>query len=92
MEIIVGTITVKENKILMVKEAKEECRGKWAFPAGHLENNESVFEGAKRETQEETGCIVELKKAFPILVHNNRKKRFYNDTFFVRVNEWYFKI
>ena len=73
MEIIVGTITMKENKILMVKEAKEECYGKWSLPARHLEKNETIFEGAERETLEETGCKVELKKALPILVHNTRK-------------------
>lgn len=73
MEIIVGTIILKEGKILMVKEAKKECRSKWAFPAGHIEKNESIFEGAKRETLEETGCKTELKKAFPIIVHNSEK-------------------
>ena len=74
MEIIVGTVTVKNNKILMVKEAKKEIYGKWAFPAGHLDVNETLFEGAKRETLEETGCNVEIKKAFPILTNNFKDK------------------
>lgn len=71
MEIIVGTIMLKDKKILMVREAKKEAYKKWAFPAGHLEKDETVFEGAKRETLEETGCKVELKKVFPILVKND---------------------
>lgn len=70
MDIIVGTILIKKNRILMVKETKEECYGKWAFPAGHLKEKETIFEGAKRETYEETGCKVELEKVFPILVMN----------------------
>ena len=37
METIDGTIILKDGKILMVKEAKEKCYGKWAFPAGHIE-------------------------------------------------------
>ncbi len=74
METIVGSIIVKENKILMVKEAKKECHCKWAFPAGHLEKNETIFEGAKRETLEETGCKIELEKTFPILVSNIKDK------------------
>ncbi len=74
MEIIVGTVVLKENKILMVKEAKKECYKKWAFPAGHLEKNETIFEGAKRETFEETGCIVELKKALPVYTYNSEDK------------------
>lgn len=74
METIVGAIIIKENKILMVKEAKKKCYGKWAFPAGHLEKDETILEGAKRETLEETGCKVELEKAFPILVGNIKDK------------------
>ncbi len=71
MEIIAGVVILRDNKVLMVREAKEECKGKWAFPAGHIEKNETVFEGAKRELFEETGCKADLKKVFPILVHNN---------------------
>lgn len=70
MEIIVGAIVVKNNKILMVKEAKKSCHGKWAFPAGHLEENETIFEGIKRETKEETGCDIELKQVFPIITNS----------------------
>ena len=72
MEIIVGSIILKDNKILMVRESKEKCYGKLSFPAGHLDIGEKIFDGAKRETLEETGCRVELKKAFPIFVHNNK--------------------
>ncbi len=74
MEIIVGTIIIKDNKILMVKEAKKECKGKWAFPAGHLEKGETILEGASRELLEETGCKAYYKKAFPILMYNNPNK------------------
>ena len=70
MEIIVGCIILKDSKILMVRETKKKCYGKLAFPAGHIKENETVFEGAIRETFEETGCKVELKKAFPIFVYN----------------------
>ena len=69
METIVGAIVIKNNKILMVKEAKKNCYGKWAFPAGHLEENETIFEGVKRETKEETGCDIELKQVFPIITN-----------------------
>lgn len=75
METIVGTIILKDGKILMVKEAKEKCYGKWAFPAGHIEPNEAIYEGAKRETYEETGCTVELKKAFPVFLKNTNDSK-----------------
>lgn len=58
--IIVGGVIEKDSKFLLVQEAKESCRGKWNIPAGHLDPNESIFEGAKREIFEECGCEVEL--------------------------------
>ena len=67
MEIIVGGIIEKDNKILMVKEAKKKCYGKWNVPAGHLEDGETIFEGAIREIFEETGCKVRLKNMLPIM-------------------------
>lgn len=73
MEIVVGSIVLKENKILMIKEAKKKCFGKWSFPAGRIEKNETIFDGAKRETLEETGCKVELKNSFPIMVKNDNE-------------------
>ena len=48
----------KNNKILMVKEAKKKCYGQWNFPAGHVEENELVTDAAIREAYEETGCKV----------------------------------
>ena len=59
-KIIVGGVLEKNGKFLLVQEAQEKCRGKWNIPAGHLEPNETIFEGAKREVFEECGCKVEL--------------------------------
>ena len=58
--IIVGGVIEKDGKFLLVQEGKESCRGKWNIPAGHLDPNETIFEGAKREVFEECGCRVEL--------------------------------
>ena len=60
MKVIVGGIIEKDGKILLVQEKQDECYGKWNIPAGHLDCNESIIEGAKREIKEETGCDVEL--------------------------------
>lgn len=60
MKVIVGGIIEKEGKVLLVQEKQDECYGKWNIPAGHLDCNESIIEGAKREIKEETGCDVEL--------------------------------
>ena len=60
MKIIVGGVIEKEGKVLLVQEKQKDCYGKWNIPAGHLDCNESIIEGAKREIKEETGCDVEL--------------------------------
>ena len=59
-KIIVGGVLRRDNKYLLVQEAQENCRGKWNIPAGHLDPNETIFEGAKREIFEESGFNVEL--------------------------------
>ena len=56
--IVIGGLIEKENKFLLVQEAKESCKGKWNIPAGHIEINESVIDCLKREVKEETGCNI----------------------------------
>lgn len=60
MNVIVGGIIEKNSKYLLVQEAQEKAYKKWNFPAGHLDFNESLKQGAIREIKEETGCDVEL--------------------------------
>ena len=78
MVVIAGCLKVRNNRILLVKEAKKKCYGKWNVPAGHLEDGETVFEGAIREIFEETGCKVRLKKMLPIIT-----SYFENNTFVI---------
>lgn len=66
-KIIVGGVIEKDGKFLLVQEAQEKCRGKWNIPAGHLDANETIFEGAKREVFEECGCKVELSGILQIV-------------------------
>ncbi len=60
MKVIVGGVIENDGKYLLVQEAKEKCYQKWNIPAGHLDFNESIEQGAIREIKEETGCDVEL--------------------------------
>lgn len=59
-KIVVGVCIKKDGKILMIQEAREDVYKLWNFPMGHLDDGETIFEGAKREAKEETGYDVEL--------------------------------
>ena len=81
MKVIVGGIIEKNGKYLLVQEAKKKCYKKWNFPAGHLDFNESLEQGAIREIKEETGCDVELngvcyieKDNKYLMLHRTKKK------------------
>lgn len=61
MNIIVGGVIKNNNgQYLLVKENKKEFYGMYNIPAGHLDQNEILFDGAKREIKEETGYDVEF--------------------------------
>lgn len=66
MVVIAGCVIVRDNKILMVKEAKKKCYGQWNFPAGHVDEGELITDAAIREAYEETGCRVKLTGVLPI--------------------------
>ena len=61
-EILVATVILKDNKVLMVKEQKEDIRGLLNLPAGHLEKGETLIQGAIREVKEETGIDASIIK------------------------------
>ena len=70
MEIVSGCAIKRNNKILMVKEAKKICYGKYNFPAGHVDENELITDAAIREVYEETGLtLLDYKLRGEIIFH-----------------------
>ena len=67
IKVVTGGILEKDGKYLLVQENKETCKGKWNVPAGGLDDNESLIEGAKREIFEETGSKVEITGVISIV-------------------------
>ena len=58
--IIVGCIPEHEDRILLCKRAIEPRYGLWTVPAGFMENGETTFQGAARETLEEANARVDV--------------------------------
>jgi len=54
----VGVCIVKDGKVLLHKRKSKHANGRFAFPGGHLEKNESLKYCALREVKEEAGNIV----------------------------------
>ena len=58
--LVATAIPVTEaGEVVLIRRGFEPGRGLWAQPGGFLEVDETVTEGAVRETLEETGLIVE---------------------------------
>ena len=63
-KIVVGCIPEVEGKILLCKRAIEPRYGYWTIPAGFLELEETMQEGAIRETKEEACADVKIGHLF----------------------------
>lgn len=48
----------KKGEVLLGLRTASHGTGEWSFPGGRLEFGETLFETAKRETQEETGLDI----------------------------------
>lgn len=59
-KIIVGCLPTWEDKVLLCRRAIEPMLGYWNLPAGFLEIEEAVEEGAMREVREEAAAEVRM--------------------------------
>jgi ADP-ribose pyrophosphatase YjhB (NUDIX family) len=58
--LVVTTLPVTAaGEVVLLRRGIEPGRGMWAQPGGFMEIDETVYEGAIRETLEETGLVVE---------------------------------
>lgn len=65
----------KQLKILLVQRGREPYKGRWAFPGGFLNIDESAEEGALRELREETGLQTACVRQFHTFSAPNRDPR-----------------
>jgi len=53
-------LTKKDDKFLMIREAKAGARGQWYLPAGHVGAGENLVDTGRRETQRSAGVEVNI--------------------------------
>jgi 8-oxo-dGTP pyrophosphatase MutT (NUDIX family) len=58
---VAGIVVTDDGKWLVVKKRYGGLLGKWSFPAGFVEPDETVDEAVKREILEETGIPVTVE-------------------------------
>jgi len=63
---VVGCIPEWEDRILLCRRAIEPRHGLWTVPAGYMENGETTFQGALRETLEEANARVEIDSIYAL--------------------------
>lgn len=74
-------------RLLLIERGKEPYAGKWAFPGGFMEMDETAEEGVLRELQEETGQqVVNMRQigAFSA-VHRDPRERVVSIAFYTLV-------
>ncbi len=59
-KIAAGTVPVRDGRIALIRRGIEPSRGRWSWPCGYVEIDETVEEAAARETREESGLVVRL--------------------------------
>lgn len=62
----VGGLIKRGDEIVLVKRENEPEKGLWSIPGGLLELGETLQNGAKRETKEETGLDVKIDRLIDV--------------------------
>lgn len=71
----VFTAVFKDGKVLLVRRSNTGWMdGFWDLPAGHLEDQELLKDGAARELKEEAGLLVKTKDLKLVHVHQNHHR------------------
>lgn len=65
-KIVVGSVATWQGRVLLCKRAIEPRQGFWTLPAGFMENEETVEEGAKREAWEEARISITIDRPLAI--------------------------
>ena len=65
-KIVVGTVATWGDEILLCRRNIAPRHGYWTIPAGYMELNETVEDGARREAMEEANAAIDLQAVLAI--------------------------
>ncbi len=73
--VAVAVILASEKILLSKRHAASHQGGKWEFPGGKVESDESVEQALVREIQEELGLTVIKQQPFIVIEHDYQDKQ-----------------
>jgi 8-oxo-dGTP diphosphatase len=79
----VAVVVIRGDKVLVGRRRGAHGSGRWSFPGGHLEFNETVENCAQREVLEETGIHLRNIRYGPFTNNIFREERRHSVTLFV---------
>ena len=90
VNVSVGLILQRENRFLMIEEAKYDLRGLWNFPSGKVNVGELIILAAQREAAEETGYQVKVTDLMSVYYYLSRQPGSggRSDRLTIRFNLW----
>lgn len=62
-----GALVARDHTILLVKRKFEPGKGDWGLPGGFIESDETAAQAGVRETKEETGLDVRIRRIFDVV-------------------------
>ena len=65
-KLVAGCLVVDSGRVLLLRRGIEPQIGKWTFPGGYVDLGESPAGAALRETREEVGIRVELRRVLGV--------------------------
>ncbi|MDB5107638.1 MAG: hydrolase [Candidatus Binatus sp.] len=66
-KLVAGCLVVHDGRVLLLRRGNEPALGKWTFPGGYVDFDESAADAALRETREEVGMSVTLGPVLGVL-------------------------
>ncbi len=67
-KLVAGCLVVEHGRVLLLRRGIEPSRGRWTFPGGYVDADETVKTAAVRETSEEVGISARLGQVLGVYV------------------------